>query len=349
LGQLAAVRVRLALRVGALAVLLLVPSVAEAATILSNPQVSPRTAVQGDTVTFTVDTSGNANATIQVELAQKGAATIVEPMSLLQKIGGTSTWQFQSTAIGLGTWAVTFAVANSTTILAAGTLTINAPPTPAPTPKPTPKPTPAPTPKLSPKPTPKPTPAPTPKLSPKPTPNVVPPSTPTASSASPAASESPSEGSSAGASPTASGAAVVPGTTASPSAATAGSSGDGRTGELLLSVLLGLFVIAGIAGIAILTARRRGPKEPPPSPATSTTAFVAARREPEVRAFQERTLAAPPTPERKRATWEVYSALENEPIGSVDDLGVDAGVLHRPEAPGPEPDQPYDPGITEDY
>lgn len=333
LGQQAAVRVRLALWVGALTVLLLVPSVAQAATTLSNPQVSPRTAAQGDTVTFTVDTTGNANATIQVELAQKGAATIVEPMSLLQKRGGTTTWQFQSTAIGLGTWTVTFAVANSTTILAAGTLTINAPPTPAPTPTPTPKPTASPTAK----PTAKPAATPRPTATPAPSATVAPPATPT-SSAGPSTSQPSSPGSSAGASPTASAAVVVPGGTASPSpAAAAGSTGDGRTSELLLSVLLGLFVIAGIAGIAILTARRRRPDEPTPSPTPATTAFVAARRDPEVRAFQERTLAPPPPTERKRASWEVYSALENEPIGSVDDLGADAGILRRPESLGPGP------------
>ncbi len=288
----------------ALSALLLIPVAAQAATSLSNPQVSPRTASAGDVVTFSVSTTGNANVTVQVQLAGAGAKTIVYDMTVYTGRGGTTTWRFQTTGIPVDTWAVTFAVAGTTETLAAGSLAVIPVRTPVPTP--TPKPTTAPTP--------------TPRPTPIPTSTPVPATTPRATS-SVAASGSP--GSTAVASPVGVGGSIAPVGTASPGLAAsagsrspsptgtaAGTSTDDRTGPLLLSVLLGLFVIAGVAGIAILTSRRRAEEQPP--------------------------AAAPPPPARKRASWEVYSALEDEPIGTVDDLTSSADVpAYGSTDPGP--------------
>jgi hypothetical protein len=311
------------------AVLLLAPGSVRAATALSSPQVSPRSVVQGGLVTFTVDTTGNANVTVQVELVRAGAATIVEDLAIIGKSNSTTTWQFQSTAIPAGTWAVTFAIAASTTTLAAGTLTVSPPPTPTATPGPTatPRPTPARTA------TPRPTPARTATPAGNPTPSAT-----TSAAATPTGAAA---GSAAGSgSPVASGTGgpgvVGPASSAWPagSGATAGSIGDDRIGPLLLSVLLGLFVIGGVAGIAILTARRRGEEEPAAALAPAATAFVATPGESETAAFRQRAQSAAPQPAaRRRASWEVYSALEDEPIGTVDELATDP----RSGSPGAEP------------
>jgi hypothetical protein len=321
--------------VAAVAALLLIPATAAGATSLSNPQVSPRSVVQGDVVTFSVVTTGKANVTVQVELAHSGAATIVRDLSVVSRTGNATTWRFQSSAIPAGSWSVTFAVAGTTTTLPAGTLTVSPPPTPAPTP--TTKPTPTPTP------TPRPATTPSPPSTPRPTPanTSTPDTSPPAGSSAGAIVSPGSSGGSATAGSTSPGVAAQAGARSpSPSGATAGSGattgsgGEDRTGQLLLSVLLGLFVIGGVAGIAILTARRRAEDEPAPAAAPSATTFVAARGTPDTTAFRQRATMAPPPPaERKRAGWEVYSALEDEPIGTVDDLAPDA-PSHGPAEPG---------------
>ncbi len=330
--------------IGSLAAVVLVSGVALGATTLSSAQVSPRTATVGDVVTFTVTTTGNANVMVQVELARSGAATIVRDMAALPKSGSTTPWQFQSATIPAGTWTVTFAVVSSGPTLAGGSLRVNAAPTP--TPKPTLAPTPTPTPRPTPAPTPRPTVLPTPPPAPVVTTS---PATSATATTSVSPAETPSRPGSASEAPSAGvTSSAVPAAAAGRSAPADGASGTtgggiDRTGALLLSVLLGLFVIAGVAGIAILTARRREDEQPASTPGASAAAFAASPA-PAESTLRGRGVAPPttaagrspgsPAP-RRRASWEVYSALEDEPIGSVDQLLPGPGAdLTGGEPPG---------------
>jgi hypothetical protein len=84
-------------------------------------------------------------------------------------------------------------------------------------------------------------------------------------------------------------------------------------------VLLGLFVILGVGGIALLTGRRQAEERPVPEDGSPdeppAPAFV--RRAAAVGAAEGAADAGRP---RQRAAWEVYSSLENQPLGSVDEL-----------------------------
>src|SRR5947208_1733091 len=108
---------------------------------------------------------------------------------------------------------------------------------------------------------------------------------------------------------------LVSGTSSTGTAA--GGAAD-QSGPLLPAIVLGLFVILGVGGIALLTGRRQaeerpspeshGPPDAPPSPA-----FVR-------RAAATGAAGADTARSRPRAAWEAYSSLENQPLGSVDEL-----------------------------
>ena len=104
----------------------------------------------------------------------------------------------------------------------------------------------------------------------------------------------------------------------SPSAG-AGSPASDDAGRILPAVLLGLFVILGVGGIALLTGRRQAEERPVPEDGSPdeppAPAFV--RRAAAVGAAEGAADAGRP---RQRAAWEVYSSLENQPLGSVDEL-----------------------------
>ena len=107
-------------------------------------------------------------------------------------------------------------------------------------------------------------------------------------------------------------------TSPSPGAGSRAASDD--AGRVLPAVLLGLFVILGVGGIALLTGRRQAEERPVPEPDGSPDeppdpAFV--RRAAAVGAAEGSAEAVRP---RTRAAWEVYSSLENQPLGSVDEL-----------------------------
>ncbi len=330
---------RFSVAIGIAAALLAVAMpLAGASAKLSNPQVAPRTAPVGTVVTFSVEYAGKApGAQLQVELSRSGAATRLLPLAQAQ---GTTTWTARSSAIPQGTWNVRFAVlAPSSETLAAGTLTILPAPTPSPTPtsKPTPRPTAIPTPAPTPTPRPTATPAGT---SPSPGgPGTVPFPVVSPAEGSPAEG-SPAEGSPAASpSPAGSGAgspspARTPSARSSPSGAVVGSTTpDDRTGALWLAILLGVFVLGGVGGIAVLSARRRE-EEPIVGAPPAAPAFVAAQPVVAPRRLLEPD--APPAPagagQRQRQSWEVYSALEDEPIGTVDRLMSDPGATSRPGA-----------------
>ena len=306
---------------------------AAASSKLSNPQVAPRSAPAGTVVTFSVEYAGKApGAQLQVELSRSGAGTRLLPLAQTQ---GTTTWTARSSAIPQGTWNVGFAVlAPASEALAAGTLTI----VPAPTPSPTPGP------RATPRPTAIPTPAPT--LTPRPT------ATPGATASSPGGpgtvpfpvvspvEDSSAEGSPAASpSPAGSGAGSIspsptPSARSSPRGAVlGGTTADDRSGALWLAILLGVFVLVGVGGIAVLSARRRD-EEPVGGAPSPVAAFAAAQPVAAPRRLLEPD--APPGPggqgQRQRRAWEVYSALEDEPIGTVDRLMSDPGATPRPGA-----------------
>ncbi len=106
----------------------------------------------------------------------------------------------------------------------------------------------------------------------------------------------------------------------SPSAAAGSRAASDDAGRILPAVLLGLFVILGVGGIALLTGRRQAEERPVPEPGGSLDeppdpAFV--RRAAAVGAAEGSAEAVRP---RTRAAWELYSSLENQPVGSVDEL-----------------------------
>jgi len=112
-----------------------------------------------------------------------------------------------------------------------------------------------------------------------------------------------------------------------------GTTADDRSGALWLAILLGVFVLVGVGGIAVLSARRRD-EEPVGGAPSPVAAFAAAQPVAAPRRLLEPD--APPGPggpgQRQRRAWEVYSALEDEPIGTVDRLMSDPGATPRPGA-----------------
>jgi len=274
--------------------LLVMVTPALAKNMLTGGTVSPRIGSTATTFVFSVNYTGKPASSV---VAHVGTLTV--PLSLIK--GGTpssGTWR-GSRRLPVGIWSVTFSASatGNVAVLPAGQVTVNAAPTP----------TPAPTPRATPKPpvaTPRPaTPRPTAKAT----------STP-GRSAKGSASPGPTR-----ATPPATPVAVGGATEPSPSAG-AGSPTSDDGGRILPAVLLGLFVILGVGGIALLTGRRQAEERPLPEPGPSADeppapAFV--RRAAAVGTAEGAADAGRPRP---RAAWEVSSSLENQPLGSVDGL-----------------------------
>ncbi len=137
---------------------------------LSEPSVSPRTALSTTLITFEVlyRNPPGADAS-QVVVRVAGAA---HPLDAVTSTSNHDPSRYRASfRLPVGTWPVTFEADDGhfSTSLDAGSVTVSAPlPDPTPTPKPTPKPTPEVTPRPTPKPTTEPTPAPTRDATPSP-------------------------------------------------------------------------------------------------------------------------------------------------------------------------------------
>src|SRR5437870_7848927 len=263
-----------------------------ARNVLSSAVVAPRTGTTATLFVFSVHYAGKPATSV---VARVGTLTVA--LSLVSGTSSNGTWR-GSRRLPAGTRSVTFSATAIGRVadLPAGQVTTTAPPTstPVPTPKSTPKP-----PAATPRPSARPTrstaasPARAPRSSPsaRDTPTGRPPSTPTA---------------------------VGGATQPSSSPGTAAGGAADQSGPLLPAIVLGLFVILGVGGIALLTGRRQaeerpspeshGPPDAPPSPA-----FVR-------RAAATGAAGADTARSRPRAAWEAYSSLENQPLGSVDEL-----------------------------
>jgi hypothetical protein len=263
-----------------------------AKNVLSGASVSPRSGSTATTFVFSVHYAGKPASSV---IAHVGTLTIA-----LSRVIGTAangTWR-GSRRLPVGTRSVTFSATaiGNVADLPAGQVTVKAVPTP----------TPAPTLRATPKP-----PVATPRpATPRPTAKATTPTHSAKGSSSPAASRA-----TAPATPVAVGGATEP----SPSAG-AGSPASDDAGRILPAVLLGLFVILGVGGIALLTGRRQAEERPVPEPDGSPNeppdpAFV--RRAAAVGAAEGTADAGRP---RQRAAWEVYSSLENQPLGTVDEM-----------------------------
>jgi len=163
-----------------LLVSLVVPVTAAGPNRLSGADVSPRTGTPTTTIVATVWYRSNDGSEPEwVRVAFDGAT---HDMSALPGGSWKDGVQFSWTgSLPSGVRSVVFTSLGRhdqfLSTLAAGTVTIEPPPTPTPTP--TPAPTPAPTPMPTPAPTPVPTPTPAPTPTPKPTPTPTPVPTPT--------------------------------------------------------------------------------------------------------------------------------------------------------------------------
>jgi hypothetical protein len=287
--------------------------------ILTNGIASPRTGTTATTFTFSVTASGGPNM-VSARLTRPGAAIMVH---LNGPADGNGLWTGSSKVATPGTWSVTF-VATQNASLPGGTIMVT--PAPTPTPRPTAKPPAA---------------TPLPIVTPRPaTPAATPASTPSASSSPTPAATLPLIGG-----------AVEPPPTPDAAGTAGGASGNEPGGpSLLLVMVLGLFVILGVGGIALLGERRMAeerpvsagsdalphggepmaPTQPEPPPARASPSEFAAR----VNARPGENNAAA----RPRRAWEAAAALDDEPIGTVDQIFIDAQP--RPwdaEAPRPEP------------
>ncbi len=212
----------------------------EGSTDLVDPSVSPRTGTPSTTISFEVSYRNREGSPAD------HVSVVIDGTAHEMASDGTTTWKkgvvhHWSTKLPVGTHAIVFEGAGRdkfTNTLAAGTVTITAPPssTPDPTPKPTPKPTPDPTPDPTPRATPRPTPAPDPTSDPTNTPG----STPTPDPADPGSggttpSVEPSSGPGAGSptdptGPIGSGSLPGGGTGGSGGGPIGGSDGTGATG-----------------------------------------------------------------------------------------------------------------------
>ncbi|TMB53311.1 MAG: hypothetical protein E6J50_00690 [Chloroflexi bacterium] len=264
-----------------------------ARNVLSSAVVAPRTGTTATVFLFSVHYAGKPATSV---VARVGTLTVA--LSLVSGTTSSGTWR-GSRRLPAGTRSVTFSATavGKVADLPAGHVTTTAPPTP--TPVPTPKP-PAATPRPSARPTRSPasSPARSPRVSPsaRAIPTGGPPSTPTAVGGATQPSSS-------------------PGTAA-------GGTAD-QSGPLLPAIVLGLFVILGVGGIALLTGRRQAEERPSAESGGLPDAPLA----PE---FVRRAVAAGATGaaasgSRPRAAWEVSTSLENEPLGSLDEGPSDGG------------------------
>jgi hypothetical protein len=106
--------------------------------------------------------------------------------------------------------------------------------------------------------------------------------------------------------------------------AAGGSSPKDQTGSLLLATLLGVLVVAGVGGIALLAGRRRAEEEPagPALAPEATSPSPVVTDEAATAAFAARVNPPPSTPEPapRPASWEAYADINDRPIGTVDEL-----------------------------
>jgi hypothetical protein len=143
-------------------------------------------------------------------------------------------------------------------------------------------------------------------------------------------------------------------------AGTAGgaSSNDSGGPSLLLVMVLGLFVILGVGGIALLGERRMAEERPawvePDAISAGGEAMAATQQEPQrppasPSEFAARVNARPGednSPARPRRAWEASAALDDEPIGTVDHIAIDAqprpwdGEAEQPERPAEDQEDP---------
>jgi hypothetical protein len=269
----------------------------------------------GNTVTGTVAPRSGTTATKFAFTARyigvNGASTVIARLAgnpltitLTRTFGNNKagTWT-GARSLPLGSWLVQFEARSQNNRLLSrssfGPVTVVAQPKPAPTATPKPAPTPRPTTR------------PTTKATASPAASV----TPTASGTG-GPSESPPS------TPTAIGGATEP--SASPFVlAAGGSSPKDQSGSLLLATLLGVLVVAGVGGIALLAGRRRAEEEPAsPVPAPEATSPSPVVADEAAAAFAARVNPPPSTPEPapRPASWEAYADINDRPIGTVDEL-----------------------------
>jgi hypothetical protein len=290
---------------------------------LQKGSVTPRSGTTATTFTFRVEAAaGKPPSSVTARLTRAGGGTRTVALSHAGK-----TWTGSSRVTTTGTWTVTF-VATPTGTTTGGTITVSPAPTPRPTPVATPPP-PAATPRATAAATRRPT------------------ASPARSSRSTAATASGRPPST----PTAVGGATQPS-----SAPGAAAGGTGGSGPLLPAIVLGLFVILGVGGIALLTGRREAEERPSPAPGglppenPPDPDFV--RRAASVGAADGE---AKPARARPRAAWEMDSALDNQPLGTAngsaaeeprEDLAsgaTDQAAMPGPEATSIDPGEPQEP------
>ena len=297
---------------------------AAAGGTFTSVSISPTTGTTATTFVFSATYSGSVGASSVRAVA--GSITV-----LLARQAGTSkngTWRATRT-LPLGTRTFRFdALKQNNAIITSrnfGPVTVTAAPTP------TPRPSPRPTPKPTPRPTTQPTTAPTNR--PTATPGTTAGATPSgAGSGTPHGSASPPS------TPTAIGGATE--TSASPSAGAIGSTSTDRNGSLLLAALLGVLVITGVGGIALLAGRRRAEEQPADGPSftpTSASSSPAPVVDDEAAAtFAARVAPPPPVaepPSQPPGAWDAYADIDDRPLGTVDELPP-GDYLRRPHGEG---------------
>ena len=289
---------------------------AAAANQLTSPSVSPLSGTTATSFAFSVhylSRAGTAPASVTAYVAG-----LTLPLTLVSGSPADGTYRASSN-LPVGTWAVAFeaivAQGNDPTAIAGPVqVTPPPPPTPPPTVPPTPKPTPPPPPPPTPPPaTPPPaTPVPTPPAAtPTPSPSATPPGS---GSATPSPTATPEGGS--------------PGIGGLPGGGN-GSQGSGNgkgsspkpAGPRTLLSLIGLLAVAGAIGgwwLFLAGRRRRDEEDDHLVPATAAVAGAGATAV---------GTTAPKASPRRPAEWELASALEDQPIGTIDYDEDDDGEL----------------------
>jgi hypothetical protein len=305
---------------------------------LSNGTAAPRTGTTTTNFTFRVTASGRPQSVI-ARLTGPGSPINVD---LSGPANGNGVWSGTHRIPTPGRWTVTFITPSGLATTSGGTVSVTAAPTP--TPRPTPKPTP------------------TPVGTPVPvaTPRATVPAT-AKPAATPQASQATASATAAGsASPRGTAVAVVGVTVPTPTQAAVAAAGGLKNppaGSLWLVMLLGLLVIMGVGGIALLAGRRTAEEEPmfvaaeagahgdasapladqdaePTGDEAGGASAAATAPGIDAAAFaarvNERADGGPRgdpgsgSGTRTRRAWEVYSGLDDQPIGTVDQVLIDA-------------------------
>lgn len=258
---------------------------------LSNGSVTPRSGTTATLFAFRVDSGNPKPSSVNARLTR---GTTVLTIALNKPVTG-STWTRSARVSSPGTWTVSFIGSDGTSAPGGAiTVTVPTPPPPSATVRPTPRPTAV-------------------------------PSTPRPATARPSTKATPGQSGKASATPKASGATapatpVAVGGATQPSSPPGAGSSSGDAGRILPAILLGLLVILGVGAIALLTGRRQAEERPSPDAAGGVS------DEPPAPEFVRRAAGAGAAEGaveaargRPRAAWEVYTSLENEPLGSVNE------------------------------